>query len=324
MRSAMVGCLITVTGTVSIALWYELRLERAAHRESRMHAAEVTLPADQVSSPAISSIHARIDAEGFEPTRRNAENPVFTNSVGSQDHLRDPNYRRARALQLSHELRETYPWVASEVGLDSSEVGRLLLVLAEFKLRDDEELPLPSRSIEAPISQEQIEKRTEIEREREAAIRAAVGEMRYAKWILYNERLPAYQRVFRLGRSLEAAGLPSLVDEQRHALLQAYISGWQLERTASSMLNSELGRGLHADEGRLMELTQDLNKQRDQARELVLDVARRELSPDQAEVLAAAFHSRDSVRGERTRLLREDAATNGLLLRGESFPEMPN
>jgi len=58
--------------------------------------------------------------------------------------LKDPKYRRARVLQLSLKLSESYPWLASELGLTQSEADQLFLLLAERELSHAQALIISS------------------------------------------------------------------------------------------------------------------------------------------------------------------------------------
>lgn len=328
MRKYVAGSLIAAASLISVILWHENRAEREVNRQLRAELLDMSPPVAVLGVPEALPA-AQLGPAGrtsmVEEVKSSTLALPVSDHTGNRNLLDDPAYRRARVMQISLALRETYPWLASELGLTQGEEEELFLFLAESRLEQDGVGSIAASivsggQVTSPVSQEMMNSHAQVERGREEGVRSLLGESRYAEWRNYNDNLVALQQVFNLGRSYEAAGLPSLNDHQRRAMADAYISELNLEKAISSQLQAEFSLGPAASEARLLQLSQDAEKQREGRVARILDAAERHLSQAQVQVLASALRQQLVVQQERKRAQRTRAAARGLLLPGEMYP----
>lgn len=314
MRNHIVGFLIVAVTAFTLTLWHGAHTARQGHHGPAAEPVVApTIFATHQAPGESASTQAEIEIRPLAPQNLDSPPRGSLAPAYSQELLNTPAYRAARIKQISLSLRESYPWLASELELAPSEAEELFMVLAESKLEEDIEdhatITASSNQIIAPISQERFDRQNQLKEKREEAIHSLLGEPRYTNWRKYNENLVSFQQAFQLSRSLEANNIPPMSDRQRRIVIDAFVAELNRSREISSQAQSELFRGPSASELHLSQLAADIATQREERARRLIEVAERELDPPQAQALSALVRQQLVVQQERTRAQQAGANT---------------
>lgn len=330
MRNAIWACsaLALVLAIVSINLWRELRIERMraadeqGARTSNSHGPEpwrgsiaaLTLPSGSVIAPELLTAPAQsVSAVGSTADLSN----------GDWDLLEDPEYRRARVVQLRMMLPQNYPGLVEELGLTPEEAEKLFELLAEYQLEGSiVPMPLvPGQPVDLAALQQAQQARTDVERRQEAALSSLLGDARYVQWQEYGRNQPAFLQVVQFNRSLETAGIAPLSEAQQRSVRAALIAERRREEDIQSKLVSEFLQGPGADPSRMQELVEGSLKQHSDRIDRILETAGRHLDARQMERLKATLEQELIVRREQVRAGLQRAQAQGVAL---AAPAMGN
>ncbi len=130
--------------------------------------------------------------------------------------LKDPEYRELMRAQLKFNMQQQYADLAPLLGLSQEESDRLLDVLTEQSLRNQEHRPmLADFSNEPPSEAEMIERRRVFEEQRrnnESEIAAVLGS-KFSDWQQYQQNGWARSQVTQLRQALSSGDEPLRQDQ---------------------------------------------------------------------------------------------------------------
>jgi hypothetical protein len=327
MKKLLLGCavLALVASVMSVMLWRDLHTERElnAAMQARLSEAEARMAQPMASPPptarapaTAAAITARPEPAATEARPAPSPQPsIRTSGINERDMLKDPEYRKARLVQIRLQMPERYPGLAEELGLSPEQADRLFDLLAEHQLEMNTGTALIVGA-NGQIDETQLQERQRLQQElrarQDATLTAMLGDARMDKWREYQQTQGPRQQVMQLGRTLDAMGMP-LSAAQRRPLTEAMVAEQTRQRQEQMAMARELaavGPGAQRDpqtQARLLE--ESFRRQADSNRRL-LDIAAAHLTARQLELYRSQLESQLTVNRVSSRALREAAEQN--------------
>ncbi len=237
--------LAVVLAIVAGNLWRELRVERALTAELRTQMAEATnrdlayLPTQGSEVRADTTTATAKNGGGSEAPPKPAQNN--TTSLNAQnafnqegDLMKDPEYRKARLIQVRMNLKRNYTDVGEELGLSELETEQLFDILAERQVAGNFPVPIgPDGQSDRQAMEEAIRMRRDTQRRQEEALQALLGPARQPRWREYQLSLSARSRATSMSSMLATSGQP-LTESQLRPLTTALIAEEKYVRETQS------------------------------------------------------------------------------------------
>lgn len=235
----LLGAATLALGGTSAYLWKEVRDERARNVSVQAQVAEFEARLNgmppAIEPPPPPPVSAEIPPPPKAPPPRPAPsrqaaaepestfglNPGSGAMVYSGDPRRmfqDPEYRALRLEQNKMMLRRQYSDLGVALNLPEDEIEKLIGVLAEHQLQMMAEGPF-MRPGSDPAA-EWSRKLAEIQREKEADVKALLGDAKYQEWLDYKNSMGTRMQVRNLRSALEGSSDP-LREDQYQALVTA-------------------------------------------------------------------------------------------------------
>lgn len=305
MRNLATACagLAVFASIVSVHLWRELQSERQTITELRIQQeagasvrelparAQVTAPENEVLAPG--TLQAVIPDLQTRTALLNAGlaglSPVGT--ISEWDLLMDPEYRKARLTQLRITVAHGYPDLADELGLSEFEANQFFELIA-------------GRALEfaGPLPTETIGLAEDLLMQSGSAIRAQLGEQRFARLQEYQQTRSARRQAVALGSKLIDAGQP-LSDLQARALTSVMIAEQQYQKQVSAT-GSQTAIRVSAGSAMVQRLEGSLRSLEESHRR-ILDAAAPLLDGRQIDALREHFEYETSLRRSSINAARE-------------------
>jgi hypothetical protein len=214
--------LAVASGIVTVTLWRELHAERgvvAGLQAQLAEATRATTPApaprnDNTTAPAAAA--AATVAQQEQPAaapaapRPRAPDAAQLAALTQEEMLKDPEYRKAMAGMMRSSMERTYPDLAEELGLEKEEFDRLLDLVAEQQTA----MSAQARPFTAEMQRDQaameqmMREQQALRRKQDDAIRALLGEAKFAKWQEYQPTRSPRMQASNHANTLAQAGLP--------------------------------------------------------------------------------------------------------------------
>lgn len=210
----------------SIYFFEQLQDERArnetlnARLSAGMHGREVAADYAPTMQPEVMHTAAPPSpARAASPDDRPIEAPPGN---GFSPRLGGPPFRTMSKQEGKLRLMRAYPDLASALHLSPAEVDKLFDVLADYQLKQQQQLEaLHDKNLSPEESaNEQRRQSTEAKRERDQQIAATLGSDKTKQWQDYENSLGARTQIRELGTILESSGYP-LREDQVQTLVDA-------------------------------------------------------------------------------------------------------
>lgn len=329
MKKLLLACagLALFASVMSVMLWRDLRAERElnAGLQARLAEAEamaprpVALPPATSRPPVVASVaDARPEPASTEQRPAPVAQPVYVTSINQRDMMKDPEFRKARLVQLRLQMPERYPGLAEYLDLSPEQADRLFDQLAENELEMMNVTALiigANGQIDQAQAQEMARQQQQMRAQQDAALGAVLGDARMGQWRDYQQTQGARQRVTQLGRTLEGMGMP-LTAAQRRPLTEAMVAEQMRQQQEQLAISRELRATLAQNPGgqpdpqtqaRLQE--ENYRRQVESNRRL-LDIASAHLTARQLELYRSQLESQLTVNRISSRMQREAAERN--------------
>lgn len=288
------AALAVVSGIVAAMLWKELHAARAvtaALRVERGGRAEVPV------APMVAAAPARPDAAAPAGTRASGLDAPVPSAAATartmgrdnlgepdlQDLLKDPEYRKARAIMMRSSMVRSYPGLAEELGLTQEEADQLFGLLAESQMASmaDPSVARAGQSPDPAVVAQQRQIRAERQDQETQAIRNLLGEVRFQQWREYQGTRAPRQQVDGFSTTLARAGLPLDAAQNRNLVAVAIA-----ERNRVQQETREQARPINPRDPGTEEQTREAARVRQAQRDQrLLEAMSPHLSPQQREVL---------------------------------------
>lgn len=335
--------LVVISGIVSATMWHELRKEREVTADLRSQLAMALIrpaaPAPQrnevqpVGAAPPASVEAVAKSE-TAPARAAAPAGLplsIQDSLNQQKELlKDPEYRKAQAMQTRMNIERNYPGLVEELGLTEKEADRLFDLLTENQLNRTSQgtsiLTVDTR--DAAAMNEMMQKQQALQRQEQEAVAALLGPGKFSQWQEYQQTRTPRMQATSFGTQLAQAGQPLNATQQK-ALTSALIA--QQKREQQDMTSQAARFAASADPDARRELSLKMSEERNQR---ILEAATPHLSAQQVATLRQQFDSqaamsRASMRLQRAREQAQGAAQPAqpptqtqrlLIIDGQSVP----
>jgi hypothetical protein len=292
------GALAIGAVMLSVSLWRDLRSERLIAAVLREQLA-VRQPAVGPGAMRVAELPAEASPPadvGRQP--RSAATPEnaaggFRGFGGTSDEsamLRDPEYRKARLVQLGMTMRRFHAGAAMELGLSAAEADALFALLAEQQL-DAQSVQMAEPALhDAAMLQQQLKQMEALHQRQQAAIELQLGG-KYHQWQDYEASRPVRARVDQLRASLASNGFP-LGDAQARALVTALVP--EQKRMEQAMM--EMARSGAAPAG-----IEEMFRIEADGEQRMLDVARAHLDERQLQTFRAMIDSQQAMMRAQSR-----------------------
>lgn len=214
--------LAVASGIVTATLWRELHAERelvaglqaqlteATRTASRAPAPRIDATTVPAAAPVASIPQQEKPVAAPEAAARTRADAAQLDALTQQEMLKDPEYRKAMAGMMRSSLERTYPDLAEELGLDKAEFDRLLDLLSEQQAAMTAQARpfTPEMQRDQAAMQQMISEQQALRRQQDEAIRAALGDTKYAKWQEYQPTRSPRMQASNYANTLAQAGLP--------------------------------------------------------------------------------------------------------------------
>jgi hypothetical protein len=304
MRNLLLVCmgLLVMAGIVSASFWRDLRTERATNEELRTQLAaarvapaapaataqSIALPAPAVvpGAPAapVAPAPDSVMASQSLAAAISASVAASVTGSGEKDLLKNPEYRKAQLTIARLRLAQSNPGLAEALGLSEAEADHLFEVMAEQQQKLTAELT--SQRAAAGGAALTASEMTRLFSSGDDAIRATLGEARYAQYPAYQQNVrPALTQLASLGSTLTSAGQP-LSDSQSRALSTVLLAEQQRLRQEAAAPRPTPNP---ATPRRMADTLEESYNRQAEGNRRILDAAASNLSPAQLDVLRAQF-----------------------------------
>lgn len=263
------GALALVSAIVTANLWRELHAERELIAGLRTQLAQATAgtgaaPAARIDLGSAAPV-AIVPAEPEKPTASpvaatavreavTVVSPFVGSSINEQDLLKDPEYRKARLTMLRSTMRQNYPGLVEELGLNSEEADRLFNLLAENQMAMTSRMPDLANPGQDPAAMDAFRRSQQaLQRQQADSLTALLGNAKYAQWQEYQQTRPARLQANNYATTLAQAGSPldsaqlksvvsAVVAEQKSARQDFQAVARQIDQEAMQNRQAESNR----------------------------------------------------------------------------------
>jgi hypothetical protein len=286
--------LAVIAAIVAANLWRELHAERelAAALQTRMagsagHALD-HLPAE---GSGVASAVPGANARGATTVVPPADAAMVQDAPGSGQQLpmavRDPV---ARLAELRSSLEEGYPGLVEALQLTDQEADQLFGMLAEARLVLEAEATIfESESVDLVAAAQVSRNRQVRQREQVAAMKALLGETRYAQWQAYQQTQSVRLQARNYATALANAGAP-LDSAQTNNITMAMIEE-QERRQRDNPAQPQIQ----------VQARPSLERQQQESRQRVLEAASRHLTAQQLGLLRRQIEQQDAIERDAAR-----------------------
>lgn len=303
--SSVCAVLAVASGIVTVTLWRELHAERDVVASLQAQLAQATRTAGRAPAPRIDATAAPAAAPAATialqekpaaapeaATRTRAPDAAQIAALTQQELLKDPEYRKAMAGMMRSTMEQSYPGLAEELGSDKEELDRLLDLVAEHQMA----MTAQSQPFNAEMQRDQaalqqrMSEQQALRRQQDEAIRALLGEAKFAKWQDYQQTRSPRMQASSYANNLAQAGLP-LSGAQSKALTTVMIAEQRSMQQDLRTLSSRNATGQQSPE-QVREAF--MNRQLDSNRR-ILEAATPHLNAQQLAALRTQFEQQDAI-----------------------------
>ena len=306
----ILACLVAISCVASAILWRDLHAERVQAASLRLELAAAKgreqealasarraipdpLPMPPATSPVAQEQPKESVAQAAPATRPPDAQSILQSTVAQQSELmKDPEYRKARLVQIRASMPANYPGLAEDMHLSSAQEEKMYDLLADYQLKSTEDISLllANQNDQAAI-QDLQRRQQELSRQRDDAIAALLGPAAVPQWEQYQLEAPGRLRARSMNTTLTQAGMP--LSEGQLKSLAAAVS------TESRRLNQEvqdLARSVDAqDPVARASIQGDLVKRQQEGNQRILAAAAQYLNEEQLSIIRAQFQQQDAL-----------------------------
>lgn len=233
----LLGTTTLALGGTSAYLWQEIREERAHTEVVQARVADLesqlqNLPHSMPEPPPVAQVPSDMPPPPMAPSAPRpapprqaalATEPTFGTvpppgammfSGGDRERmLQDPDYRALRLEQNKMMLRRQYSDLGAALNLPAGEVEKLLGVLAERQLQMMADGPFMRPGSGSDPAAEWSKSMAENQRQKEAEVKALLGDAKYQEWQDYKNSMGTRMQVRNLRSVLEGSPDPLRADQ---------------------------------------------------------------------------------------------------------------
>jgi hypothetical protein len=207
--------------------------------------------------------------------------------------MKDPEYRKARLTMMRSTIRQNYPGLAEELGLNANETDQLFELLAQNQMEQSATLTMvlnggqPDQAAMAEANRN----RQALQRQLTDSLQNMLGDARYSQWQNYQRTQGQRVQASSYATQLAQAGVP-MSTSQNKALVDVLIA----EQRSMQADTVQLGRMVDpSNPATRADAQKALADRRAQSNQRILDAAAGTLTPQQINVLREQFAQQEAI-----------------------------